>query len=87
MADICINVPRLDEHQTIEVEVKINGEKKMYHYRVELFDWDGDASSAALVHLLQDKIANYDAGWQLYQIGAPLEKHIPVMFRQLGETH
>ena len=83
MADICIQVPDMDQHKVIEVEVKVNGEKKRYNYRVELFDWTQFTDSTEeRIRFMREKIANYDANWQLYQIGAPTEKHIPIMFRQ-----
>lgn len=82
MADICIQVPDMDNHKVIEVEVKINGEKKRYNYRVELFDWNGERTTEDRVRFMREMIRNYDPNWQLYQIGTPTEKHIPIMFRQ-----
>ncbi len=83
MSDICIQVPDMDEHKVIEVEVKVNGQKKRYNYRVELFDWsDRVHSSTEKINFMREMISNYDPNWQLYQIGAPTEKHIPIMFRQ-----
>ncbi|NIV72552.1 MAG: hypothetical protein GWN16_11175 [Calditrichae bacterium] len=83
MSEICIQVPQMDEHKFIEVEVKVNGEKKRYNYRVELFDWNGQFSDAEdRIQRMRAMIDNYDSNWQLFQIGAPTEKHIPIMFRQ-----
>ena len=40
MGIIGIEIPQLNEEQDIEVEVRVNGIKKQYHYRVEIFHWD-----------------------------------------------
>ncbi len=83
MADICIQVPEMDSHKLIEVEVKVNGEKRRYNYRVELFDWHGKASTVEeRVRFMKEMISNYDPNWQLYHIGQPTDRHIPIMFRQ-----
>lgn len=85
MADICISVPQMEAHKVIEVEVKVNGAKKRYNYRVALFARDSTTGTAMeRVQFLQEMIAAYDPRRQLYQIGAPTPKHIPVMFRQVG---
>lgn len=83
MSEICIQVPQMDDYKVIEVEVKVNGEKKRYNYRVELLDWDGKFNSTEeRIKFMRDMISNYDPNWQLFQIGAPTEKHVPIMFRQ-----
>ena len=83
MSEICIQVPQMDNYKLIEVEVKVNGEKKRYNYRVELLDWEGKFSSTEeRIKFMREMIHNYDPKWQLFQIGAPTEKHIPIMFRQ-----
>ena len=40
MANITINLPIMDAEHKIEIEVKVNGKAKKYHYRVELFNWE-----------------------------------------------
>lgn len=83
MAQICIQIPPLDEAQTIELEVKVNGEKRLMHYRVESFDWTaGGQDLRGRIRRLKAMIAAYDPGWELVQIGQPSEHLIPVMFRQ-----
>jgi len=37
MSVIGIEIPKLDEEQDIEVDIRINGIKKQFHYRVEIF--------------------------------------------------
>jgi hypothetical protein len=86
MPTISIQLPAIDADQQVEVEVKINGQKKQYHYRVEIFAWEQCPDPAEeRVKCLQRMITGYDKNWQLVQIGAPLEKSIPIMFREKHE--
>ena len=39
MPTISIQLPAIEADQQVEVEVKLNGQKKKYHYRVEIFAW------------------------------------------------
>jgi hypothetical protein len=85
MPSISIQLPAIEADQQIEVEVKINGRRKKYNYRVEIFAWEecpDPAEERALC--LKRIIQNYDKNWQLIQIGSPTEKTIPIMFRQRG---
>jgi hypothetical protein len=83
MPSISIQLPAIEADQQIEVEVKINGHKKQYHYRVEIFAWeDCPEPEEEKAHCLKRIIENYDKNWQLIQIGSPTEKTIPIMFRQ-----
>ena len=83
MPSISINLPAVDAEQQVEVEVKINGKKKTYHYRVEIFAWEEciepPQERAACLKRIID---GYDKDWQLVQIGAPMEKAVPIMFKQ-----
>lgn len=83
MPTISIQLPALEADQQIEVDVKINGEKKRRHYRVEIFAWEQCHDPAEeRARCLQRMIQEYDPHWQLLQIGAPSEKTIPLMFKQ-----
>lgn len=83
MPSISIQLPAIEADQQIEVEVKINGEKKRYHYRVEIFAWEQCVDPVEeRARCLQRMINGYDKDWQLLQIGAPTEKTIPIMFKQ-----
>jgi hypothetical protein len=85
MPSISIQLPAVDADQQIEVEVKINGRKRTYNYRVEIFAWEQCEEPPALrAQCLQRLIKGYDQNWQLIQIGAPTEKNIPVMFKQVN---
>jgi hypothetical protein len=84
MPAISIQLPAVEADQQIEVEVKINGEKKSYHYRVEIFAWEQCHDPAEeRAKCLQRMIQGYDPHWQLLQIGAPSEKSIPIMFKHV----
>lgn len=83
MPTISIQLPAIDADQQIEVEVKINGRKKKYNYRVEIFAWEDCPDPAEeKVQCLKRIIEGYDKEWQLIQIGNPSAKTIPIMFRQ-----
>ncbi|MDH5608266.1 MAG: hypothetical protein OEY56_02200 [Cyclobacteriaceae bacterium] len=83
MAIIGIEIPRPDEEQNIEVEVKINGIKKQYHYRVEIFYWDEcPFSPQDRVACIKNLIETYHPGWELAHIGLPTEEYIPITFRK-----
>jgi len=83
MPSISIQLPAIDADQQVEVEVKINGKKKTYHYRVEIFAWErcldpGEERALCLKRMIE----GYDKSWQMVQIGAPTETAIPIMFKQ-----
>ena len=83
MAQICIQIPPLEEARTIDLEVKVNGQKRLMNYRVESFDWTaGGSDPASRIQRLRHLIGSYDAGWELVQIGTPSDHYIPVMFRR-----
>jgi hypothetical protein len=83
MPSISIHLPAIEADQQVEVEVKINGKKKTYHYRVEIFALEQcDDPSEERALCLKRMIEGYDKSWQMVQIGAPTEKTIPIMFKQ-----
>ncbi len=83
MREVVITIPKADEDQNIEIEVKINGKKKKVSYRVEIVGFhDEKESSEEKVTTLQKVIREYDNNWELIQIGAPKEDKIPIMFRK-----
>ena len=80
---IAIQIPEISGEQEIEVEVKINGIKQQYKYRVEIFYWkDCKNPNAKRVECLREIIDGYDNNWDLYQIGLPSEEYVPITFRQ-----
>jgi hypothetical protein len=83
MREIIILIPDLEPEQNVEIEVSINGRKKTMQYRVELINWEGaGVPPADKITVLRHKIANYDKGWELVEIGAPTDENIPLTFRR-----
>ena len=83
MSIIGIEIPQLNEEQDIEVEVKINGIKKQYNYRVEIFYWEEcQYPSADRVNCIRDLVNNYHDDWELAHIGIPTDDYIPITFRK-----
>ncbi len=83
MPSISIQLPAIEADQQVEVEVKINGKKKTYNYRVEIMAWEQcEEPPQERALCLRRMIEGYDKNWQLLQIGAPSEKTIPIMFKQ-----
>lgn len=82
MSEICIRVPLLQPRRTLDLEVTVDGEKRLVQYRVETFDLDGGGDPDRRIERLRAFIRTYDEGWQLFQIGAPAGTLLPVTFRQ-----
>jgi len=83
MGAIAINIPQITGEQDIEVEVRINGVKKSYNYRVEVFHWaDCENPSDDRVNCIREILAKYDPEWELYQIGMPTDQIVPITFRK-----
>lgn len=83
MGIIGIEVPFLNEEQDIEVEVKINGIKKQYNYRVEIFYWEEcPFPTDDRVECIKNLIQNYSPRWDLAHIGIPTDDYIPITFRK-----
>ncbi len=84
MREVVVQIPTLDSEQNIEIEVKINGRKRMLRYRVEIVGSSSDESTLVedRVSLLRRVIREHDKDWELVQIGAPIRNKIPVMFRE-----
>jgi hypothetical protein len=82
MASINIQLPAMDAEESIEIEVRINGEKKKYHYRLEIFKWEGCEQNMNHADCLKTMIKSYDDQWKVIQIGGPTNHSIPVMFKQ-----
>ncbi len=83
MGIIGIEIPQLNEEQEIEVEVRVNGIKKQYNYRVEIFYWDEcPYPSEDRVECIRQLINHYDQDWDLTHIGLPTDDYIPITFRK-----
>ena len=86
MKEIVILIPDIELEQNVEIDVSINGRRRTMQYRVELIDWEGaGVPPADKITVLKHKIAEYDKGWELVEIGAPNEDNIPLTFRRRVE--
>ncbi len=82
---IPFDLPPVDTENYVEVEVTINGKKKQYKYRVEIFHWrDWCRPPEERVEGLKRIVEAYDKDWQLMQIGMPTDTIIPLMFRHVS---
>jgi len=84
MSIIGIEIPQLvGEDQDISVEVKINGIKKQYNYRVEIFYWEEcPFPTEDRVECIKKLVNTYDNNWDLAHIGLPTDDYIPITFRK-----
>ena len=83
MREIVIVVPDFEPEQNVEIEVTINGRKKVIHYRVELLNFEAEGVPPLdKVTVLKHKIASHEQDWELVEIGAPVGDTVPLMFRR-----
>ncbi len=87
MKDVNIPLPEFLEQQIAEIEVKINGKKRQYNFRVESFRWEPETETFTIeqkISRLKTLIDQYDDSWELIQIFKPKEdsKFVQVLFRQ-----
>jgi hypothetical protein len=91
MKDVSIPLPEFLEQQIAEIEVKINGKKRQYNFRVESFRWEPDDEIWVVdrkINRLKELIDGYNKSWELIQIFKPKEdsKYVQVLFRQKNFT-
>lgn len=73
-------VPNVE--RVVNLDVKVNGEKRNIKFRVEAFDWDEQSSNSnERIARLRSRIEQYDPGWELYYIGTPSKGTIPITFK------
>ncbi|MEM1135889.1 MAG: hypothetical protein AAGI07_08605 [Bacteroidota bacterium] len=84
MKSIAIEIPNVPGEHEIEVDVKINGKKTSYYYKVEIFRWeDCDTENQEnRVECIKKIVSDYDEQWVLTQIGMPTEDFIPITFQK-----
>ncbi len=87
MKDVSIHLPDFLEQQIAEIEVKINGKKRLYNFRVESFRWEPESEKLTVeqkISRLKELIDSYNKDWELIQIFKPREnsKFVQVLFRQ-----
>ena len=78
-----IEIPEINEEQDIEIEVRVNGVKKNYNYKVEIFYWDDCANPSNRVECIREMVNSYDKSWELIHLGLPTEEYMPITFRKL----
>jgi hypothetical protein len=89
MKDVSIPLPDFLDQQIAEIEVKINGKKRHYNFRVESFRWEPDGELWDVerkIKKLGEEIESYNKSWELIQIFRPKEnsKFVQALFRQKG---
>lgn len=85
MDNITIQLPAIRAHQSADVSVTVNGAKKHYKFRVEIFKWDEwRRQSEGRAITLRRIIQHYDKQWQLVQIGSASKQFIPITFRKVS---
>jgi hypothetical protein len=87
MKEISIPLPDFLDKQIAEIEVKINGKKRQFNFKVEAFRWEPDNEQLSIdnrIKNLQDALREYDKSWELIQIFRPKDdsKFVQVLFRQ-----
>jgi len=71
MKSIAIEIPNVPGEHEIEVDVKINGVKTSYNYKVEIFRWE-----ECHVEDIENRVEC---------IGMPNEEFIPITFQKKSE--
>lgn len=87
MKEISIPLPDFLDKQIAEIEVKINGKKRRFNFKVESFRWEPEDEVSVVedrIKMLQQRIENYNKAWELIQIFRPKDdsKFVQVLFRQ-----
>jgi hypothetical protein len=82
MSTICIPIPDLHKHKTVDLEITVDGEKRALTYRVESFPWPEVLSSGDKVDLLRSYLKHETGEWELVQIGPPDGEMVPITFRR-----
>ena len=83
MREVVLSIPDVDREQNIEIEVKINGRKKIMNYRVEILAWEKvNPEPESKIDTLRHFIKDRDKDWSLVQIGVPDNGTIPIMFKR-----
>lgn len=86
MREVVILIPDAETEQNVEIEVRVNGRKKTWQYRVELVNWEGTMPEPGeRFTVLKHRIDSYDKDWELVEIGAPDKENIPLVFRKKQE--
>ncbi|MDW7692392.1 hypothetical protein R9C00_13350 [Flammeovirgaceae bacterium SG7u.111] len=83
MKSIAIEIPNVPGEHEIEVDVRVNGVKTSYNYRVEIFKWeDCEEPQETRIECIKKIVNMYDDEWQLTHIGMPNDEYIPITFQK-----
>jgi len=95
MKELCVPLPNFHDNQMAEIDLKVNGNRMTYNFRVESFPWDvhdelannsSDEVTRSLARItrLRNAIQAYDKNWELIQIFTPDEHagFIQVLYRK-----
>lgn len=83
MPKVSIKLPPLDADDKVEVTVVVNGKRRKYDYRMELFAWEEFAEPAEhRADCLRRIIEGYDPNWSLVEIGEPSEREVSILFER-----
>jgi hypothetical protein len=83
MAGFTIQLPIHDANDSVEIEVRVNGKRRCYQYRVEVVNLEEcEQMHEIRIQCIREKIEEVGEDWQLINIGAANKDSIPVMFRR-----
>ena len=83
MPRIAIQLPAVEVEDRVEVELTVNGEKRKFQYRVELFAWDEYIGpDEPRVNCLKQVLREYDRDWDIVEISEASEREFAVLFRR-----
>ena len=83
MPKVSIKLPALDAEDKVEVTVVVNGKRRKYDYRMELFAWEEYAEPQEhRAQCLKRIIDGYDDDWSLVEIGEPSEREVSILFER-----
>jgi hypothetical protein len=85
MSTVSIQLPPIETDDYVEVDVTVNGKRKRFNYRVEVFRWEDWCHPwEERAEGLKRMITAYDRAWQLMEIGTPTALDVPLMFRRIA---
>ena len=83
MPKVSIKLPPLDAEDKVEVTVVVNGRRRKYDYRMELFAWAEYAEPHEhRAECLKRIVEGYDDEWTLVEIGEPSEQEVSILFER-----
>lgn len=89
MRDVSIPLPDFVDKQIAEIEVKINGKRRLYNFRVDAIRWEPDNEQWTIdmkIKALREALERYDKSWELIQIFRPKDnsKFVQALYRHRG---